>query len=226
MKVLAVCALVALALAVVAGCAAQTSDPETTIAAQTTVGPAMTSTTRQQIGPSTTILSPEELEPVVTPTLPAEIPGYVELDPATGLHMTGTPQVIDVETYRLQVSGLVNKPLSLSYDELRLLPKISASPTLLCPGFFTDSATWSGASLAAVLDMAQVHAEADRITLVAADGYSISVDLANALAPDSFLAYEWNGEPLPALHGFPIRAVFPPKNGNFWVKWLVEIVLR
>jgi len=229
-----------LMLAAVAGCAAETSDPETTIAAQTTVGPATsiagattkgtepatTSTTRRQIGPSTTILSPEELEPVVTPTLPADIPGYTELDPATGLHVTGTPQVIGVETYRLEVTGLVDKPLSLTYDELRLLPKLAASPNLLCPGFFVDGGTWSGASLAAVLDMAQVQAGAERISLVAADGYSLSVDLVNARAPDSFLAYEWNGEPLPALHGFPIRAVFPAKNGNFWVKWLIEIVVE
>jgi len=44
------------------------------------------------------------------------------------------------------------------------------------------------------------------------------------LEPDeNFLAYEWEGEPLPIVHGFPVRAVFPALNGSKWVKWLVQI---
>ena len=44
------------------------------------------------------------------------------------------------------------------------------------------------------------------------------------LSPRSdFLAYEWEGEPVPILHGFPVRAVFPSLNGNKWVKWLIGI---
>jgi sulfite oxidase len=43
------------------------------------------------------------------------------------------------------------------------------------------------------------------------------------LNPENFLAYELEGKPLPVLHGFPLRAIFPTKDGNSWVKWLVEI---
>ena len=60
----------------------------------------------------------------------------------------------------------------------------------------------------------------------AADGYSITLSLDEALKPENFLAYEWMGQPLPVLHGFPVRAVIPGRDGNAWVKWLLEIVVE
>jgi DMSO/TMAO reductase YedYZ molybdopterin-dependent catalytic subunit len=51
----------------------------------------------------------------------------------------------------------------------------------------------------------------------------VAVKARVVLSSDSFLAYEWEGEPLPIIHGFPVRAVFPALSGNTWVKWLVEI---
>jgi DMSO/TMAO reductase YedYZ molybdopterin-dependent catalytic subunit len=161
--------------------------------------------------------------PVIAPTLPAEIPGYTELDPATGLHVTGTVQEVDLESYRLEVTGKVDNPLTLTYDELRCMPKVELRCTLVCVGFFEDEATWAGASLAHVLDLAGVQDEAVSIRLVSADGYTTYVGLEDARREDSFLAYEWEGEPVPILHGFPVRAVFPTLDGNNWAKWLVEI---
>jgi DMSO/TMAO reductase YedYZ molybdopterin-dependent catalytic subunit len=163
---------------------------------------------------------------IVVPTLPAEIPGYTEVDPATGLHMTGTPKVVDLPSYRLKVEGKVARPLSLSYDDLHRLPKVTATPTLICPGFFTDITTWSGVSLATILEMAGVQPDAERITMKAADGYTASLDLDEALKPENLLAYEWMDQPLPVLHGFPLRAVIPGQEGNRWVKWLLEIVVE
>ena len=95
------------------------------------------------------------------PTLPAEIPAYTAVDPATGLHMTGTPKVIDLASYRLKVDGKVAHPLSLSYDELRLLPKMTATPTLVCEGYFADTTTWSGVPLKTILEMAGVQPDAE-----------------------------------------------------------------
>lgn len=175
---------------------------------------------------TTTTGVPVSLEPIVVPTLPAVIPGYTELDPATGLHMTGTPTVIDLATYRLAVTGKVDNPLSLAYDDLRRLPKMTASPNLVCVGFFSDTAAWSGASLKTILEMAGVQPGADRVKMKAADGYSWTLPLEEALQPENFLAYEWEGQPIPVLHGFPVRAVIPAANGNRWVKWLLEIVVE
>jgi DMSO/TMAO reductase YedYZ molybdopterin-dependent catalytic subunit len=173
--------------------------------------------------PSTVLVAPEDLEPVVQPTLPAEVPGYLEVDPATGLHMTGTPTLVDLASYSLTVSGKVDEELSLTYGELRLLPRMTGSPELECPGYFTDYATWSGVALKTILEMAGVRSDATGISMRGADGYVATVDLETALAPDSFLAYELDGETLPVLQGFPLRAVFPGQEGNRWVKWIVEI---
>ena len=163
------------------------------------------------------------LSPIIVPTRPATTPGYTELDPSAGLHMTGTPQEIDVTTYRLKVTGKVERPLSLTYDDLRCLPKIQTSAVLICPGFFEDEANWAGASLMSVLDMAGVQPEATSLLLVGADQYATSVTLQQARTGNNHLAYEWEGKPIPILHGFPVRAVFPSLQGNTWVKWLVEI---
>jgi DMSO/TMAO reductase YedYZ molybdopterin-dependent catalytic subunit len=145
------------------------------------------------------------------------------LDPATGLHVTGTAVEIDLDEWRLRVTGNVDNPLSLTYDQLRCTRKIEAYCTLVCPGFFQDEATWAGAPLADVLDLAQVQSRAGGLRLIGADGYTTFVSLEEARAKDAFLAYEWEGEPLPILHGFPLRAVFPELNGNRWAKWLIEI---
>ena len=160
---------------------------------------------------------------VVVPTPPAEVPGYAELDPTTGLHVTGKAQEIDLETFRLEITGKVDHPLTLSYNDLRCMPKVEDFHTLICPGVFTDMATWDGVPLKHILELAGVAEDATGIRLVSADGYSASVAMAMALSESSFLAYEWEGEPLPVLHGFPLRAVFPPLPGDKWVKWLVRI---
>jgi DMSO/TMAO reductase YedYZ molybdopterin-dependent catalytic subunit len=73
------------------------------------------------------------------------------------------------------------------------------------------------------LELAGVAEDATGIKLVGADGYWASVPMDMALSESSFLAYEWEGEPLPVLHGFPLRAAFPSLPGNKWVKWLVRI---
>jgi DMSO/TMAO reductase YedYZ molybdopterin-dependent catalytic subunit len=162
------------------------------------------------------------LEPVVVPTPYAETMGYVQLDPSTGLHFTGTAQQIDLQSYRLKVSGKVDRPLSLSYNDLRCLPKVETRAILECPGFFVDEATWAGAPIREVLALAGVQEGATKLQMVGADGYSRSVPISEELET-AFLAYEWEGEPLPILHGFPVRVVLPGASGGSWVKWLVEI---
>lgn len=169
---------------------------------------------------------PCSLSPITVPKLPDKIPGYTELDPDTGLHVTGTAQQIDLESYVLEITGKVTQPLTLKFDDLRCLPKITSRPTLTCPGFFEDTATWSGASLEYVLNLAAVQEAATHIRLVSADGYATLVEMKEALSGENYLAYEWEGKPIPVLHGFPVRAVFPGSDGNRWVKWLVRIEVQ
>lgn len=203
-------------------CAGNTGTGPTTV---TTEAAATSSTT---LAPTTSTATPTtgELPPIVVPTLPAKIPAYGQVDPATGLHVTGTPEVIDVASYRLKVDGKVDHSLSLSYDDLRRLLKVTATATLVCPATFTDITTWSGVPLKTILEMAGVQSGATKITMKGADGYYDSLALSDALEPENFLAYEWEGQPLPVLHGFPLRAVLPGQPGGVWVKWLLEIVVE
>jgi DMSO/TMAO reductase YedYZ molybdopterin-dependent catalytic subunit len=164
--------------------------------------------------------------PITIPKAPKIIPGYAELDKATGLHVTGTIPEIDFDSYRLEVTGKVKNILKLSYDDLRCMPKIETRPVLECPGFFKDKATWAGVSIKDVLELAGVQEEAREINLISADEYENSVSLKQVYAGPGFLAYEWEGKPLPLLHGFPVRAVFPGLLGNYWVKWLVRIEVK
>ncbi len=163
------------------------------------------------------------LPPLIMPATPEKLPGYAELDKSTGLHVTGTMQLIDQKRYRLEVTGKVNHPLSLSYDELRCMPRTEARLTLICPGVFEDVATWAGTPLKYILELAQVQPDATGINLVGADQYSAPMSLKAASSAASFLAYEWERKALPRLHGFPLRAIFPGSEGNQWVKWLVRI---
>ena len=166
---------------------------------------------------------PGALPILVLPPRPDSIPKYTELDPTTGLHMTGTPQFLNAATWHLQVTGRVAHPLSLTYDELRRLPRLSSHDPLTCRGYFEDYANWTGAALTAVLDRAGVQSRAKSLELLSADGYSTQVTLEEARMGNAFLAYEWEGKALPELHGYPVRAVFPGSPGHDWVKWLVEI---
>jgi len=167
------------------------------------------------------------LPTVIAPTPPAVIPGYAKLDETTNLHVTGTMKEIDPADYRLVVSGAVDNPLNLTYDELRCMPKRKVRTLLVCPGFFQDEAMWAGVPLNYILDMAEVSPDASAIVLRGADGYTARLTLDVVRDGNRhILAYEWEDEPLPALHGFPLRAVFPEQQGNKWVKWLLEIEVR
>ena len=163
------------------------------------------------------------LPQLAMPPTPAKIPGYTELDPTTGLHVTGALQQIDIVGYRLEVTGKVSKPLSLTYDELRCMPRTEARLKLVCPGFFEDTATWAGTPLKSILQLAKVQRDATGVRLIGADHYSASMSLEAAGSEENFLAYEWEGKALPALHGFPVRAICPGSEGNQWVKWLTKI---
>ena len=137
--------------------------------------------------------------------------------------MTGHPVDIDINSYRLKVYGKVNHPLELSYDELRCMPKVTTKSTSICAGYFEDQATWAGVPFAHILDLADVRPEASMITLRGADGYSSGNPIDTARLQGAYLAYEWEGQPIPVLHGFPLRAIYVSEVGGYRVKWLLEI---
>lgn len=211
-------------LLISAVCTACMTGRSTTVPAETQNTPAGAQNTPTEIDDTPTLCA---LPTVIRPTPPAVIPGYAKLDETTNLHVTGTMKEIDLADYRLVVTGTVAHPLSLTYDELRCMPKREVRTLLVCPGFFQDEATWAGVPLDYILDMAGVLPEATAIVLRGADGYTARLELDVVRDGNRhILAYEWEGEPLPVLHGFPVRGVFPEQQGNKWVKWLLKIEVR
>jgi DMSO/TMAO reductase YedYZ molybdopterin-dependent catalytic subunit len=156
---------------------------------------------------------------------------------------------VDAASWRLEVGGLVERPLSLSLDDLRARPAVEHAVTLECAGNgrarlaprpvsqpwlqeAVGTAVWRGTPLAGVLEDAGLTEEAVEVVFTGLDRgieggeeqrYQRSLGLHDALMPDVLLAYEMNGQPLPPQHGFPLRLVVPGWYGMASVKWLAEI---
>ncbi len=162
------------------------------------------------------------LLPVIAPTEPAVIPPDNTVDETTGRHFMGTVQVLDPRIYRLAVTGLVDHPLSLTYDDLRCMPKMTETVTTKCYAF-ADTATWSGVLISEVLKKAGVQPRAKKVNQKGADGAKNSVSLDVAMDPHNFLAYQMEGNPLPILFGFPVRSIYVGLAGMYSVKWLTSL---
>ncbi|HEX5734653.1 MAG TPA: molybdopterin-dependent oxidoreductase [Blastocatellia bacterium] len=135
---------------------------------------------------------------------------------------------VDQKSWRLQISGLVERPFSLSFDEIKALPPVDQYSTLCCisndvGGDLIGNALWRGVRLKDLIDQAGLKAEAVDIVLRASDGYSDSIPVSRALADGNILVYEMNGEPLSVAHGFPVRLIVPGIYGKKNVKWITEI---
>jgi DMSO/TMAO reductase YedYZ molybdopterin-dependent catalytic subunit len=126
------------------------------------------------------------------------------------------------------VNGLVEAPLSLSYDDLRGRPATEQYQTLECisnevGGNLMSNARWTGTSLAALLQAATIKPTADSVIFRCADGYSDRLHLAQALGPRALIVYDINGERLPQAHGFPARLLVPGLYGMKNGKWLSSL---
>jgi DMSO/TMAO reductase YedYZ molybdopterin-dependent catalytic subunit len=130
--------------------------------------------------------------------------------------------------WRLKIDGLVDRPMELTYDDLRALPASEGYYTLMCisnevGGDLWGNAYWRGVKLGYLLEQAGVHADGFKAVFSAADDYKDSVMLDRALHPDTLLAWEMNGAPLAREHGFPARLLIPGIYGMKNVKWLSGI---
>jgi len=162
---------------------------------------------------------------------------------------------IDTRSWRLKVEGAVGLPFESSYDELRQMPSKTMTATMECAGngrSFLEpkvkgvawdlgavgNAQWTGVLLRDVLHRAGVKPGAQEVVLEGNDKgtipdpprppgeiyYARSLPIAKA-SDDVLLAYEMNGQPLSASHGFPLRAVVPGWFGMASVKWLQRIIV-
>lgn len=158
---------------------------------------------------------------------PAEIDNRnLEVDPIEKFGTMGPTDVaIDSKTYRLKVTGKVEHPLSLSYDQILKLPSLTETVLLICPGFFSNNGRWTGVNLKSMLQEAQVKKESQYIDINGVHGKGVRIPLKALDQKRIFLAYRVNGETLPQKHGFPLRLVYEDAYGYDWVKYVEEIVV-
>ncbi|MDQ3779053.1 MAG: sulfite oxidase [Chloroflexota bacterium] len=149
--------------------------------------------------------------------------------------------------WRLEISGLVEQPMTLTLADLQARERQEVAFTMECSGnsglpFFNGgvgNATWAGTPLAPLLDEAGVLEPGIEVVFWGADAgeqtwgemtiteqFARSMSLSDALNADTLLVYEMNGEPLPNLHGFPVRLIAPGWYGVANVKWLTRIEVR
>lgn len=166
-------------------------------------------------------------------------------------HLPDIPLDIDPAAYRVEVKGLVEKPLSLSLDALKSLhDPVELVAVHQCSGnsrgFFEPrmgggqlgngamgNARWKGVPLKAVLDKAGVKPGAVQVSFSGLDGpalaetpdFAKALDIDHARDGEVMIAYAMNGEDLPWLNGFPVRLVVPGWFGTYWVKHLNEITV-
>lgn len=139
-------------------------------------------------------------------------------------HVQGSTTIVDINSYTLKVSGLVDNPLTLTYDQIKQYPMVTSAILLICPETFADNVTWTGIPMANLLADAQLRAEARFVDFKCADGRDGGMlDLADAQADGVILAVMEDGAPLSPLHGFPIRLVRRGSLGELWRKFLTEI---
>jgi sulfane dehydrogenase subunit SoxC len=169
-----------------------------------------------------------------------------------GLHYLLThydiPEV-DPEAYRLEVDGEVDRPLTLTLDEIRARPAVEHAVTMECAGNgrallephvvsqpwlleAVGTARWRGAPVVGLLEEAGVGENAAELVFSGLDrgveaeeeqAYARSLTLDELRGSEAMLAYEINGVPLPPQHGYPVRLIVPGWYGMTSVKWLSRI---
>jgi sulfoxide reductase catalytic subunit YedY len=158
---------------------------------------------------------------------PAEIDSRnLEVDPLNQFGTMGpTDVVVDLQTYRLKLTGEVEQPLSLTYEQILKYPSWTEVVLLICPGFFSNNGRWTGMKLKSLLQEARVKKGATYCDIKGAHGKSVRIPLHDIDKKGIFFAYQVNGETLPQKHGFPLRLVIEDAYGSDWVKYVDEIVI-
>jgi sulfoxide reductase catalytic subunit YedY len=137
--------------------------------------------------------------------------------------MGDTEYKVNLEQWRLEITGKVKNPLQLTYTQILELPAIERKILMICPGFFSNHGLWKGVSIWELLQTAGMAEGITHVTLRGAASYGEKVDRFELEAIQSnhvFLAYQVNGEILPQKHGYPLRAVAADRHGSCWTKYV------
>jgi DMSO/TMAO reductase YedYZ molybdopterin-dependent catalytic subunit len=156
--------------------------------------------------------------PAVAERLP---PGQVLTEKFPVLQFGQVPSYPDLSTWEFRVWGAVERPLTLSWAEVRQLPVRQVTLDIHCVTRWSKlDTTWEGAAITHLAETVGVQPDAGHVIFHSEYGYTANVTLAIALQPDALIAWNFDGKPLEPEHGYPLRALIPGR--YFWksAKWL------
>ncbi len=154
---------------------------------------------------------------------------------------------LDANDWRLEISGLVDQPMTLTLEDLKARARREVDFTIECSGNHglpfligaVGNARWTGTPLASLLEEAGVQEDGIEVVFFGSDvgeievrdipmtvNFARSMSLDDAMSPENLLAFEMNGQPLPQPNGFPVRLIAPGWYGIANVKWLKRIEVR
>ena len=161
--------------------------------------------------------------------VPGTRPEFTPLAQHYRIDIDTTPPQIDEGSWRLRISGLIEQPLVWTIEDIRSQPPMNQFITLSCisnfiGGDLIGTQRWTGASLKQLLPRMRLRANATHLRIRSADGFYEVVALETIRADDRvMLTYAWDGLPLAAKHGFPLRIYIPDRYGMKQPKWIGSI---
>jgi hypothetical protein len=185
--------------------------------------PESTSTTTTE-PPSQTSPAPAE-NPTIT-MVPSTVPPTTDATPAQIPPITSSVHDIDIASYRLSINGLVNNPVSMSYDQIQSYPAITQSAEVVCPDVEDEWDEWTGVPVSTLLKEAGLAPGASEVVFTGIDGYHIQLPVESVLQDGVFLAYKMNGATLLPERGYPLRLVVTGSQGNYWMRWVSKIEIK
>lgn len=136
----------------------------------------------------------------------------------------GVPE-IDPNTFKLIIDGAVNQPMQLSINDIQKLPLQSMVIQHVCVEGWAAIVQWGGVRVRDLIALAQPNNTARYVNFESGDGYYSSWDLPSAIHPQTLLAYQKNGQPIPPANGAPLRLAAPIKLGYKQSKWVTRLTL-
>ncbi len=135
-------------------------------------------------------------------------------------------QHINTSTYRLEITGLVNKTVEYTYDQvINSFQKYQKVVTLYCVEGWSAKILWEGFLVEDLLKEAGVNSSAVGVIFYASDGYSTELPLDYMTNHSIIIAYKMNGLVIPPERGFPFQLVSESQYGYKWIKWITRIEL-
>jgi DMSO/TMAO reductase YedYZ molybdopterin-dependent catalytic subunit len=158
-------------------------------------------------------------------------PGVLPVTPTESFYSV-TKNVVDPEVnrdfWRLEIAGHVDDPHSYSFEDLQGFEQVDQETTLMCisnqigAGLYSN-ANWRGVRMRDLIDASGLRDGAFEVLISGADAYTDTFAIDKAMAEETLVVYQINGEPLPRKHGYPVRVIVPGLYGEKNVKWVTRI---